>query len=59
MKLFIDGYEVTKSASIADSLITLDPQKIQPALEDGNHVFRIDLFSKRNLVFIKNLEKSC
>ncbi|MBI5215578.1 MAG: hypothetical protein HY960_07470 [Ignavibacteriae bacterium] len=51
MKLFIDGNDVTKIASIADSLITLDPQKVQPALEDGNHVFRVDLFSKKGQLY--------
>ncbi|MBI3189885.1 MAG: hypothetical protein HYZ33_04490 [Ignavibacteriales bacterium] len=51
MKLFVDGNDVTKIASIADSLITLDQQKIQPALEDGNHVFRIDLFSRKGQLY--------
>lgn len=51
MKLFIDRQEVTKAASIADSLITLDPQKIDQPLENGDHLFRIDLFSKKGQLY--------
>ncbi len=51
MKLFIDGNDITKIASIADSLITIDPQKMQPSLGDGNHVFRVDLFSKKGQLY--------
>ncbi len=51
MKLFIDGNDVTPAAAIADSLITLDPQKLTPRLEDGKHLFRIDLFSRKGQLY--------
>ncbi len=51
MKLFIDGNDVTSSAAIADSLITLDPQKLSTPLENGNHLFRVDMFSKKGQLY--------
>ncbi len=51
MKLFIDGTDVTSSASIADSLITLDPEKLPTPLENGNHLFRVDMFSKKGQLY--------